>query len=450
MPTILELKTFLKLNNVRGYSGKNKDELLQMVDDYKNSEPLIPEQKSDFLSRLPSNLTSQIGTYLSYKDTIKTSNLQTNLTSGILSKYRTCATIEIPEKIIQSKGYDFYVNQIYENLQYLLQASPNLQFLNFELIVGSRSKNDIYSEILNLLKFIAQFKGLQGLQFHIKYNKNEYLIMNIDMALLIDSMNLKYLQIHLIIEDINILNTILGIPNLIYLDLPIDYGKLSNVSDDKITQSNVETLYITSYADLRPFKNLRRLKSTYLYSSLLENFKYTPNLEVLETDIFYLPSFNKIYLSKLDFSKNLKYLKIGFPDDVSSQDKFFGVLLSLLSTMPKLEYLIINNGKDIDIPTFIKILEVLKNYKIKYMQLGSVNMNIENIYKYWIEIKKIVKAIPTQIYLSKIYLYNNYIKLDELWELTQSQNNLFYTPKNNYTPEQWLQDHKYFSPPQCV
>lgn len=43
MPTVEELKQFLRTNNVRGYSGKNKEQLLQMVEEFKNSKSNIED-----------------------------------------------------------------------------------------------------------------------------------------------------------------------------------------------------------------------------------------------------------------------------------------------------------------------------------------------------------------------------------------------------------------------
>ncbi len=65
MSTVAELKSILKFNNIKGYSNKNKEQLLKMVNEFK-------EQKVNIFSRLPNVNISQIGQYLNYKDITRT------------------------------------------------------------------------------------------------------------------------------------------------------------------------------------------------------------------------------------------------------------------------------------------------------------------------------------------------------------------------------------------
>lgn len=441
MPTIEELKQFLRANNVRGYSGKNKAQLLQMVEEYKNSEPVL---QNNFISLLPNDIVSKIGTYLNYGNIIKISNLELFSNYNILSKFQTCATIDIPHNSVIKD--DVYILQLISNLKNLERKTPNLQFLSLILELNTFNNSLLYLEVLEIIQNIPKFRKLLGLEV---ITKTRVYPLYFDIISIFNLMKLQYLSISaLIINKIDLKN-LLEIPTLIYLTLN-EYSLLSHhrFNDLKIN-SKINTLQINSshYANYRTdelylpyFQNLHRLIVDNLHSKIMNQFNYIPDLEVLEFD----KSRNTLRDEDLKILPlHIKFLRI----DTKSLD----FLTTVLPVLQKLEYISI--PEDIPIFEFVEILNLLKPYKIKYLYITNINFNTYKLYNLWTEIKQIINITKTKVMFERIYFDRTYINLTDLWNVTLSEDKLFYTLKNTlndyYPPNQWLIDHGYMLKPNC-
>lgn len=459
MSTVEELKNFLRSNNVTGYSNKNKAQLIQMVEEYKNSEPLISKtleskrpkievftHELNFLSILPTDIKSNIGTYLNYANTIKTSNLNKDSSLYILSRFQKCATVNIPADYTNQDEYVIYLEKIVYNLEILFDTTPNLQFLKLYFKIEYNTEKP--PEIDDLLIILKKFTKLSGLEI---ISENYYSIDSKTISIL-NEMKLQYLFLNLSELPKIILKKYLELPNLIYLK--IDANIFNTLQGAYVhIGSNVDTLDLVDNGDIvnsfyiddvRLFKNMRRFIINNFSYQLLRRLQNMKNLEVLEFDSSEHILFELVFQ---EFPMTIKYLRISFGDIKLLSDVINTIIIKHIEE--GLQYVVI--PEDISAIMFIDILNSLQGYKLKYLYVKSIDFNISNIDKYWLHIKQILNQTGTKVIFEKIYYQGKFIKLEELWNVAVSKDQSFYTLVNTeyYSPNQWLTDHGYLLKPEC-
>jgi len=447
MSTVVELKAFLKTNNVKGYSNKNKEQLLKMVEEFKGNEfrhqQISSKNNQNIFNKLPNVNISQIGQYLNFSNTQKTLTLQKNFKTNLIAQFQTCARIIGVGYYNTWNEYQIYKFKIYTALENLIVQSPNLTYLelNYNLIdLQNYFNGDIYiTEIEDILTLLKKIKKLNALNiiFGVSIgseNKKIYKLLN--------DLNLQYLSTDLDFYEYENLTK-----NLKYLRLyEPDFEGFSDTYlrfEFKIDTLDLSFSYIRDFNfSLIPFKNLRRLILSKIDYLILEDLKNVPNLEALEYNNLD-DAFSSIKQWKNKISKSIKYLRCG---DLSRVEEY-----NVLSNIPSVEYLVQENFFPDNIVKFSEILLLFS--KTKYLHINKLYFfNLEDRFD---ELKDWYPKNNLKISFNELIIEDNeeipqLQKFVDLfgWNL-KLINESYYKLENYYTPDNWLLDHNFMLEPHC-
>lgn len=469
MSTVEDLKNFLRSNNVRGYSGKNKAQLMQMVEEYKNSEPVT---NNNFFNGLPTSLISQIGTNLNYANTVKASNLGKSLRGNSLYSFQKCASIIQEQDYTNLEEYQIERNTFYGKLENLLINNPNIEFIklsfdfdNLYAIPELVYDTQIYviSEILQILQYLKNFKKLSGLELQfVTYNKNNELWNEIYE--IIGSFNLTLLSTTLHTSEYSQLKLMINQKTLKYLEL-FD----SNLDHKDIKFNNViETLIISGdeggnrTIELNNFRKLKRYSLPVLDTLIIRDLINTPNLEVLEyNDYEWLESPNEWINVIKNFPIHIKYLRTGnlispylktfAYEKIETMNTSESPDIYLIKNLKQLVYLYYDNNMFAGI--FLLLLHIISQTNIKYFHVDRINVNNQHIKPeiFDVILPKIREIIKNRKFkLSFRELYDDEKVLVDLFpNLNYNHKESCYTMKDYYSPKQWLKDNGYLLKPEC-
>ncbi len=484
MPTVAELKDYCRTHGIKGYSNKNKAQLLQLIAEYQKTQNY--EFKSNIFTDVPKVIMSEIGSFLNLKDTTNTAISQKYLGKGEIYKSKKCATIVNPKNVRYNTLVEYYSykNFIYEQLNILLKQSPKLEYLELDYILdlnnmsknrtllsdinnlldpyknieGSHSQTFAKNEIIEILNLINKFKNLQALDIKFNYVFGQFEEGFYDPIFeLFGNLKLQFLATDIYFFYAEDLEIITSNPNLRYLEL----SKLRLEDNIDIPDIKIKTLALLDtntsdfYFELKSFGNVRHIIFNFIDYLILSDLKNIPNLIALEFNKYSYQESNgywAIYIK--DLPKKIKFFRIEEVDTIYSADgnNFY---IAFLQHCENLEYICFD---ELYLDASLHLLQHTLETLIKYIYVKELHLEYVDDIKY---MDKIVRSLKYSgvIYFGFEKLYyddkfsdelNIFLELGNVFDWKVKKIDNYYildNPKN--TPDDWLKANGLMVRPRC-
>jgi hypothetical protein len=465
--TVTELKAYAKANGIKGYSNKNKGELLRLIEEY-------PKNNINNFTVLPKVIIPEIRKFLNFDSSKALSVTDKKLSTGDIFKFKLCASITGSAKYKNLAEYEKYKTGILAKINILHKHSPKLQFLKLEYDLRAFSElkytelpdNDeeeyseerfVIGEMIQILNAIKRFTQLLGLQIYFNYRLYDVNIVenNYPLFTVLNNFNLEFLSTDLDFHIYKALNIVLQNPALKYLELKS--AKFDG--DPDIPENKVHTISILDEDtrnlnfSLQGFKNCKRVIFEFIDYLILEELAYTPDLEVLEFNKYVYQVSYSDYLDALALiPKSIRYLRTRDIENIADIENKKNLYGGLLEHLQNLEYIYIDDSIHY-YDEFLRFLQITLQYKIKYLY-------IRKLYLEFLEEQDqtIIDTILTLLQGSNIQfgfgeLYNSeFLPLADKfkWNFRSKGNNKFYALQDyQYTPESWLVNNGFMLKPTC-